>query len=318
MTATPTSELHGVLIVDKERGPTSHDVVGHARRALGTRAIGHTGTLDPMATGVLVLLLGEATKLAGYLMANDKTYSGTLRLGIATDTLDAEGQHTEERPVPHLELAHVQAIAEGFLGEIDQVAPLASAIKVSGQVLHRALRKGKDIEAPVRRVRLDAIEVKAVREGEIDFSLRCGKGFYVRALARDLAEKLGTVGHLTALRRDSNGVFVTEQAVAFKTLREARGDPALSSALRTRVLPLASALDGFAQVTLSDQGVIEARHGKPISAANVIARRAGGEDIIVACDGAGMPIALVRWEEGDLRVARGFRATSELSVDANS
>jgi tRNA pseudouridine55 synthase len=309
VSANPTSELHGVLVVDKEGGPTSHDVVGHARRALGTRAIGHTGTLDPMATGVLVLLLGEATKLAGYLMANEKTYSTTLRLGVATDTLDAEGQVTEHRPVPRLDHAQVQAIAEGFLGEIDQVAPLASAIKVAGQVLHRALRKGKDIAAPIRHVRLDAIEVTNLRDSEIDFSLRCGKGFYVRSLGRDIAEKLGTVGHLAALRRDRNGVFGVEQAVPFRMLREARDNRELAAELRRRVLPIERALEGFAQVTLSHDGVREARHGKPISLSNVLAQRIGCEDIVVASDEAGTPIALVRREADALRVARGFRAT---------
>jgi tRNA pseudouridine55 synthase len=306
-TTNPKSELHGVLVVDKEGGPTSHDVVGHARRALGTKAIGHTGTLDPMATGVLVLLLGEATKLAGYLMASDKAYTATIRLGAATDTLDAEGQVTDERPVPELSLAHVQAVANAFLGEIAQIAPLVSAIKVDGQPLHRSMRRGKDVEAPTRSVRLDGITVSEVRAREIDLSVRCGKGFYVRSLARDLAAQLGTVGHLSSLRRVRNGAFSVEQAVPFKDLRAARGDAQAAEALRARVLPLVQALDGFAQVTLSEAGVREARHGKPISNGNVVAQRPGSEDIVVARDEAGAPIALVKREEGVLRVARGFR-----------
>ncbi len=307
MTRPTPTEPHGILVVDKERGPTSHDVVAFARRALGTRAVGHTGTLDPMATGVLVVLVGEATKLSSYLGASDKSYAATVRLGQATDTLDAEGRVLDERPVPPLSTSEVARAATRFLGEIDQVAPLASAIKVGGQPLHRAQRQGKAIEAPVRRVRLDAITIDAVRVGEIDFSIRCGKGFYVRSLGRDLAEALGTVGHLSALRRTRNGPFSVVDAIPSRALQEARSIPERQREVRAALLPLQRAAEAFATLTLSQDGVTQARHGKPITKETVLAGAAARDDVLIARDELGELVAIVRPDDEGFRVVRGFR-----------
>jgi tRNA pseudouridine55 synthase len=302
-----SSDVHGVLVVDKAIGPTSHDVVYWARRALGTKEIGHTGTLDPMATGVLVLVVGEATKLVNSLGALEKRYRATIKLGVSTSTLDAEGDVDGEVAVPALTLAQVQEAAASFLGEFEQRAPVVSAIKVDGQSLYKRARKGQVVEAPLRRVRLDEIGIDALRDDEIDLSLRCGSGFYVRALARDLAEKLGTLGHLTALRRTQNGAFHVEQAVSFEQLRAAREQEAVRPELRARVLPLAQVCRSLPHVELDEEGSVHARCGRRIP--RVHASAVAELPSLVAFDPTGMPVALVAPEPEQLRVLRGFRAT---------
>ncbi|HEY6879843.1 MAG TPA: tRNA pseudouridine(55) synthase TruB [Polyangiales bacterium] len=300
-----TSDVHGVLVVDKAIGPTSHDVVNVARRALGTKEIGHTGTLDPMASGVLVLVIGEATKLVNSLSALEKRYCATLKLGAATSTLDAQGVVEETAPVPAFTPADVRAHAASFLGEFEQRAPVVSAIKVDGQSLYKRARKGHVVEAPLRKVRLDAIHIDAVREEEIDFSICCGSGFYVRSLGRDLARKLGTVGHLNALRRTQNGAFTLAHAVPFDQLRAARSDDDVRARVRASVRPLADVCRSLPHVTLDEEGTVHARCGRRIP-------RAHASEILelptlVAFDPAGVPVALVAPEPEQLRVLRGFR-----------
>jgi tRNA pseudouridine55 synthase len=318
-----------VLVVDKPRGLTSHDVVAQARRALRTREIGHSGTLDPMATGVLVLVVGEATKLVAHLTAATKVYEATLRLGQATDSLDADGRPTEERPVPALSLEQVRAVAAGFVGEIEQRVPAVSAIKLAGKPLYARARAGQvPAELPSRRVRLDALEVTAQREGELDLWLRCGKGFYVRALGRDLAAALGTVGHLSALRRLHNGFCSLEQAVEHAWLRAAaQGDEAARAQLRARLLPLDDVAWRLNRVILSEVGVDHARHGRPIPRSEVLGESLAPDHdspVRVAFDAQGRAVALVEPRAtqdaersaqpagepssgAELRVLRGFR-----------
>lgn len=312
MTSQTSSDLHGVLVVDKGKGPTSHDVVARARRALGTKAIGHTGTLDPMATGVLVLAIGEATKLVSMLGATHKSYEATLALGRATTTLDAEGELVEERAVPALTLDRVCEAAAAFVGEIDQQVPAVSAVKVGGQALHKLARKGREVEAPVRRVQVHALDVRALRGHEVDFSVRASKGFYVRSLARDLAAALGTVGHLSALRRTENGPFVLRDAVDFELVAQAgRGTDAERAALRARVIPLVQLCESLPHTMLGDESARLARHGRTISTADTEgARDLGDGELCVAlagsAGGARTPIAIVQ-RSGDLfRVVRGF------------
>ncbi len=323
MATSQRSDLHGVLVVDKTPGPTSHDVVAVARRALGTREIGHTGTLDPMATGVLVLVVGEATKLVNMLGALSKAYLASVRLGVATSTLDAEGEVVESRPVPALSLADVQLAAERFHGEIEQRAPLVSAIKIGGKSLHKRARAGEVIEPPVRRVRVDVLQVLAVQGECIELSVECGKGFYVRALARDLAEALGSVGHLSALRRTRNGQFVAEGAVDFTALRQAaHGTELDKQRLRERVLPLGQICQALPYAVLDPVGCEHIRHGRPVPLSSVCAvgplssmasdaaasgphLPADGEQLI-ALDASCTPLAIVRRSADVLRVVRGF------------
>ncbi|MDB4976733.1 MAG: tRNA pseudouridine synthase [Myxococcaceae bacterium] len=300
--------LDGVLVVDKARGPTSHDVVNVARRALGTKAIGHTGTLDPMATGVLVLVVGEATKLVNSLAALSKAYEATVRLGATTLTLDAEGEVDESASIPPLTRADVESAAQGFLGEHDQQAPNVSAIKVDGKSLYKRVRSGQVVDAPFRRVWLDAIEIRDVRPEEIDLALTCGSGFYVRSLARDLARGLGTLGHLSALRRTQNGRFALADAVSFETLRAARDDEALRTEVKARLLPLREVCRSLPHLTLDQEGVRHARCGRAVPLTHMVVTPSAMAPSIVAFDEAGEPVALVELVDEHLRVLRGFRS----------
>jgi tRNA pseudouridine55 synthase len=301
-----SSDVHGVLVVDKAIGPTSHDVVNVARRVLQTKEIGHTGTLDPMATGVLVLVVGEATKLVNSLSALSKGYTATLKLGSSTTTLDAQGEVDQTAPVPAFSREQVERLARTFLGEIDQRAPIVSAIKVDGQSLYKRARKGQAVEAPIRRVRLDSVAIPELRADEIELALQCGSGFYVRSFARDLALALGTVGHLSSLRRTHNGAFDLAQAVDFEVLRAARSQEELRPAIRARVLPLADVCRSLPHVVLDEEGSVHARCGRRIPRANAT----GVVELpsLVAFDAAGIPVALVAPEPEQLKVLRGFRA----------
>lgn len=312
---------HGVLVLDKTSGPTSHDAVAVARRALGTRQIGHTGTLDPMATGALVLVLGEATKLVNLLGAQSKAYRASLQLGVATSTLDAEGEPRETKPVPALTLAQVAQAARRFAGEIEQRAPLVSAIKVGGRSLHKRVRAGEAVEAPLRRVRVDALEVLSVQGACVELSVTCGKGFYVRALARDLAEALGTVGHLSALRRTRNGPFEVEGALDFDALRQAaRGSEEDRLRVRERVLPLRRVCQMLPHAVLDASGGEHVRHGRAAPLASLCVPASTGEaeayvcsplegEPLIVLDVQRAPLAIVERSGDLLRVLRGFCTT---------
>jgi tRNA pseudouridine55 synthase len=208
----------GLVVVDKPAGMTSHDVVARVRRVLGTRKVGHAGTLDPMATGVLVLGVGRATRLLGHLTLTDKAYEATIRLGARTTTDDADGDVVETVWVDSLADDAIGSGLARMVGEIDQRPSSVSAIKVDGKRAYARVRAGEDVELPARRVRIDAIDVLDVRHGEgvvdVDVAVRCSSGTYVRAIARDLGEALGVGGHLTALRRTAVGPFTLARANA--------------------------------------------------------------------------------------------------------
>jgi len=254
---------HGVLVLDKPCGPTSHDMVSRVRRVLRTRAVGHAGTLDPMATGVLVIGVGDGTKLLHHLTGADKAYRATLRLGVQTDTLDAQGRVTEHAPVPgDLSVEAVESAARAFVGEYLQRAPDISAIKQAGQRLYARARRGEIVSAPERSVVVHELRVLRVEAPEIELMVRCGKGFYVRALARDLALALGSVGHLSQLRRTHSGSFSLADALDASALTQ---EPAaLAAAMRARMLPLAAALRDRPRCVLNAAGLIEVRHGRPV------------------------------------------------------
>ena len=331
------SEQDGVLVVDKAIGPTSHDVVAVARGALRTREIGHTGTLDPMASGVLVLVVGQATKLVNSLTALQKRYEAIIKLGVSTSTLDAQGEVEAEAPVPALSVAQVEAAARGFLGERDQRAPIVSAIKREGTPLYKRARKGEQVEAPVRRVRLDEVEIQRVDATEIALSVRCGSGYYVRAFARDLAASLETLGHLTMLRRTHNGLFDLARAVTFAELLAGRTDESVRAGVLSRLIPLRDVCRALPHLVLDEEGTAHARQGRPIPHLHIrrgdsepapvpaltMAEAAGAEiaerpvpvmaepssgGTLVALDVAGEPVALVTSLSEHLRVVRGFRA----------
>ncbi len=215
----------GIVVVDKPPGWTSHQVVGRLRRILGVRKIGHAGTLDPMATGVLVAGVGRATRLLGYLMLTEKDYTATIRLGVATVTDDAEGETVDTPGAAGITEDDVRAAVRAFVGEISQVPSAVSAIKVDGLRSYARVRAGEEVELDARRVTVHEFTVSDFRSGEIhgvpvldlQARVRCSSGTYIRALARDLGAALGTAGHLTALRRTRVGNFGIEQAEVLDT-----------------------------------------------------------------------------------------------------
>jgi tRNA pseudouridine55 synthase len=209
----PAKELEGILLIDKPSDHTSHDVVARVRRKLAMKRIGHAGTLDPMATGLLIMLVGKATSASQFLISLDKEYTGTIRLGVSTNSQDAEGEVVETRPVPPLTEAQVNAAIATFLGDQYQTPPMFSAIKIDGVPLYKSARKGEEIEREPRFIRVMSWELTRFAPPELDFRLRCSKGTYVRTLAHDLGNKLGCGGHLSALRRTATHTFRVEQAV---------------------------------------------------------------------------------------------------------
>src|SRR3954468_7235479 len=202
----------GLVVVDKPAGITSHDVVARVRRLAGTRKVGHAGTLDPMGTGVLVLGVDRATRLLGHLMLTEKSYDATVRLGVSTTTDDAEGEVTGTASTDALTQSQVREALAGFVGEIEQVPSAVSAVKVDGQRAYARVRAGEQVELAARTVRMEELTVRAVRDAEVDIAVRCSSGTYVRAIARDLGERLGVGGHLVALRRTAVGPFTLEAA----------------------------------------------------------------------------------------------------------
>jgi tRNA pseudouridine55 synthase len=197
----------GLVVVDKPGGITSHDVVSRVRRLAGVRKVGHAGTLDPMATGVLVLGVGRATRLLGHLTLADKRYAATIRLGVSTTTDDVDGEVVETRPTDGLSAAEVRSALAALVGEIDQVPSSVSAIKVDGRRAYARVRAGEQVDLPARRVVVHEIAVTALALPMLDVDVHCSSGTYVRALARDLGAALGVGGHLTALRRTAVGPF---------------------------------------------------------------------------------------------------------------
>ena len=209
----------GVLLIDKAPDMTSHDVVAIARRALNTKKIGHCGTLDPMATGLLMLVIGRATKIQDLLMSEDKQYQGTITLGTSTSTQDRQGDVLDTQPVPDLTTEQIRAAFDSFVGPFEQIPPMVSAIKKDGVPLYKLARKGQVIERDPRPVHITSYEVTRVALPEIDFTVNCSKGFYVRTYAHDLGARLGTLGHLSALRRTRSGKFTLERAVPVADLK---------------------------------------------------------------------------------------------------
>jgi tRNA pseudouridine55 synthase len=238
----------GVLLLDKPGGCTSFDVVHRVQHLARPGRVGHTGTLDPMATGLLVLVLGEATKLAPWLTGSDKRYLARLRLGRATDTLDAEGKVVEELPVPALGADQVEAALAGFRGEIEQRPPMFSALHHQGRRLHELAREGLEVERALRKARIHELRLVGREPDLLLLDVRCSAGTYVRSLGDDLARKLGTCGHLEGLERTEACGFRLEQAVT-PDAWEALPEPERAA----RVLPLEQALHAYRRVQVPVQ-----------------------------------------------------------------
>jgi tRNA pseudouridine55 synthase len=278
----------GFLVVDKPRGLTSHDVVDAARRALGTRRVGHLGTLDPLATGVLPLAIRDATKLVPYVTADPKVYVGSIELGVATDTFDAEGRVVRRHEGPLPTEAAVRAALEVFVGEILQVPPMYSSVKHEGEPLHRIARRGGHVEREPRKVRIDSIRVEGYRPPLVDVVVVCSGGTYVRSLADDLGRELGCGAHLAHLRRDRSGPFLASQAVTLGALEEAAAGGTADALLLSPVAVL-----GLPSVALGAAQARRVSHGGDVPAPPAAGPPAPPGTRVAAVDGEGRLVALM-------------------------
>lgn len=283
-----------VLPLDKPEGPTSHDVVAMARKALGIRKVGHTGTLDPFASGLLLLCIGKATRLAEYLTGLAKSYDAVARLGITTNTEDRDGEPGEERPGwSDLKREAVVAAMQAFKGDIDQVPPQFSAKKVDGVAMHRRARRGEYVALAVRPVTVYELELRSLDLPFMEFRVRCSSGTYIRSLARDIGEALGVGAHLTELRRTSIGAHTVECAI---TPAELEDPEAVSKAALS---PL-EALEHLPAVVVDEKGRDRLAFGQTVDAPET----ADGGHVAVEYDGRLVAIARVR--DGALRPEKVF------------
>jgi tRNA pseudouridine55 synthase len=256
--------MHGVLVVDKPAGPTSFDVVRIVRGLLKVKKAGHTGTLDPMATGVLPICLGDATKVAGFITEGDKAYDAVIRLGAETDTLDAMGKVTAEALVPVLSEDLLEGALAGFRGVLQQVPPMYSAVKIAGKRLYEHARAGEEVAREPRQVTVHELKLRDYSSTEVTLSVRCSKGFFVRSLAQELGRALGTYGHLKALRRTQSGPFTLAQALPLGELPALWGASGGPEQVARRLVPLQDALSEMPAVQVPAELAVKVAHGVPI------------------------------------------------------
>jgi tRNA pseudouridine55 synthase len=250
--------VNGLLVIDKPGGMTSHDVVGRLRRITGERSVGHLGTLDPMATGVLPLLLGKYTRLAQYFSSAEKSYTGAIRFGFATDTYDAEGEAAGEDVCPVLTLDQVRAAASRFHGEMDQMPPAYSAKKIGGKPAYKLAREGKPVELKTAKVRIAGFEITGLEGAEASFAMSISAGGYVRSIAHELGQNLGCGAHLSRLRRTQAGVFTLAEAHTLEELEALAGDV---EALEDLCVHPRSLLPEMPSVTGDDMALGRLRNG---------------------------------------------------------
>ena len=308
--------MDGVLIVDKPVGPTSFDVVRRLRALGRGRKAGHLGTLDPLATGVLPVCLGEATKIAPFIAEGEKAYEGTVRLGVETDSYDAAGKTVATADASALDRDRVEAAVHAFLGAYWQTPPMCSAAKGGGKRLYELARKGEEVERRPRKVRIESIELLSFEPGPVATAvirLRCTKGTYVRSIAHELGEALGVGGHLSALRRLASEPFRIDRAVPLdQLLAWAKEDPAR---IEAHLVPMAEALGAYREVRVDDERARKVAHGMALGAKDLAAagagRIAGGERVKVM-DGAGRLLAVGEHRDGALRWARVLVTPADL------
>lgn len=252
-----TLPQHGLLLVDKPAGWTSHDVVGFTRKKLKMKSVGHCGTLDPAATGLLVLLLGEATKLSQYLLEQDKAYAMTIRLGLTTTSGDLDGEVVREKPVSVSE-AQVHEVAQALQGELSLKVPSFSAIKVDGERLYKKARRGEDVEAPERKMRFYDLKLGPLTGVELTAEVRCSKGSYIRSWVTDLGERLGCGATLAGLRRLESKPYSLTQAISCEKLEESAANGAWASGF----IPIAEALTTWKSVRVQGADEKMLRNGQ--------------------------------------------------------
>ena len=300
--------VHGWIILDKPEGIGSTSALGKVKRLMNAQKAGHGGTLDPLATGLLPIAFGEATKTVSYVMDGDKTYRFTIAFGAATDTDDRDGRVIETADHRPDDAAIIAALPR-FIGEIDQIPPKYSAIKVQGERAYALARDNEEVELSPRAVFIDRFEL--IDRPDADhavFEVDCGKGTYVRALARDLSRELGTVGHIAALRRTAVGPYTEENAISLAEIESLRH----IAALRERLLPVETALDDIPALAVTDYEASRLRCGQSVS---LLSRADRDRTLALIADGAepgdvvfvmseGRPVALAVMDRGEIRPVR--------------
>jgi len=256
-------DISGILVLDKPQGMTSSDAVQKVKRLFNAEKVGHTGALDPLATGVLPLCFGEATKFSQYLLNSDKKYWTRIRLGVATDTGDSDGQVVETRPVQGVDVARIETALEQFRGEIEQIPSMFSAIKHQGQPLYKLARQGIEVEREARAVTIHSNRLLAFAGDELELEIHCSKGTYIRTIAQDLGAALGCGAHVTALRRLAAGPYGETDMVTLAALEAA--DQAERDGF---LLPVDSVVEGWPEVRLNDDTAYYMRKGQPVIVAH--------------------------------------------------
>ncbi len=280
----------GILLIDKPEGPSSAQVVQRVKRALGAKKVGHLGTLDPFASGLLLIGVNEGTKIADIFLHGVKTYRGVIALGVETDTQDATGKVTAERSVPALEDGQLRRLEEKFTGELEQVPPMFSALKRDGVRLYRLARQGKEVPREPRRIRIDALRLTQLDDKQLDLETTCSRGTYIRTLAADMGRELGCGAHLKALRRIACDHLTIDDAIGLEELehRCAAGPAPL--------VPLSEALAHLPAVSWQSRLLSRLRLGQQDLLAQ-IGRPRSGETLIVILDPRGALAALAQWTE---------------------
>ena len=296
----PPTAIHGWIVLDKPLGLSSAQAVAAVRRITNAAKAGHGGTLDPLATGVLPIALGEATKTVSYVMDGAKTYLFTVRWGESRTTDDGEGEITGSSPIRPSKEA-IEAILPGFTGEMDQIPPIYSALKLDGERAYDLARAGKTPEMASRKVRIDRLTLLEVGPDQARFEMKCGKGTYVRSMARDLATALNTLGYVAELRRTACGPFAETQAISLDKLGEFRHIAA------SFVRPVSTALDDIPALAVTEDEAQRLSRGQPIPVLGPDGSRfpeAGPSDQIVRVETSGRLVALARIENGMVRTVR--------------
>lgn len=261
MSPKSINPYNGLLNINKPAGITSHDVVNRVRRVLGQRRVGHAGTLDPAATGILLVCVGQATRLVEYLVPGTKIYQGTIRLGKSTDTYDSEGTITNETCASHIDREMVAAAMESFTGQIEQTPPAYSAVKRDGVPAYKLAREGKEVHLPPRRVRIESFELLEWSQPELTFRITCQSGTYVRSIAHDLGAALEVGGCLESLCRTGSGSWRVEDALSLEELEQAAEEDRLEVAIR----PFSEILADMPGVTISERDVARIGNGQRLN-----------------------------------------------------
>lgn len=295
-------DISGILLLDKPQGLSSNQALQKVRRLFNARKAGHTGSLDPMATGLLPICFGEATKIAGYLLGSRKAYEAEVRLGATTTTDDAEGEVVSARPVPPLTEASIEAALCTLRGRITQTPPAYSAIKQGGVALYKRARRGEDVQVPEREVEVYRLDLLGHEHDRVRLHVECGSGTYVRSLARDLGERLGCGAHLVALRRTWVDPFVRPSMHRLEELEQTLNEGG-QAGLDALLLPLENALEPLPALHLTPGQALQLRQGKRFTQTQVV----GPATLCRALDDRNRLVALVEiGSAGEVRVLRGF------------